>query len=271
MHKNMKPGLLRTLLAVALLAGSLVFAVGGGPASAQNGPPPRDCSRTPNHPDCRPECPPGPPDPSAPPSQPGNRPCPTTTSTPGPTQPECRPLIEISLSSARPGAQVIVTVDLRCFPPGTLITFTFNGQPIGTSLVQPDGSAALGGSGFAALSPGNLVAQVRHLLGAEVAQSADNEGSARFQVPSVRPGTYPVCAVSAVTEPVCTNLTVTGSGGGSLTGSGSGGSGSGSLTGATGGFGRTGLALLPWLAAAAAAITLGLGLKRPALLRRRNT
>lgn len=265
MHKNMKPGIVRTLFAVALLAGSLVFATQGvGSASAQvtdpyatttttrptpSSQPPQNCDRTPNRPGCQ------------------------TTTTVGQTTTTlqgCRPLIEISLSSAPPGVQVIVSVDLRCFPPGTLITFTFNRQPIGTSVVQPDGSAALGGSGFAALSPGDLVAQVRQLFGAEVAQSADNDASARFEVPSVRPGTYPVCAVSAVTEPVCTNLTVTGAGGGrgSLTGSGSG-SGSGSLTGA---FGRSGLALLPWLAAAAAAITLGLGLKRPGrLLRRRTT
>ena len=268
MHK--KPGFLRILLAIALSVGALLLALTVGPASATaqvddpytttTG---RDCTKTPNHPDCRPTTTRPTPSSTNPPNcdQTPNRPgCRTTTT----TRPD-EGCVLLSIAIGPPGATVVVSIDPDCFPPDRLIVITFNGQPV---LTLPPGSsggqAALGGSGLAALSPANLISQVKQALNIELAQAAR---TGQFSVPSISPGTYPVCATAEGSAPACTNFTVTGVGG--LTqGRGSGSGLGGSLTGA---FANTGLEILPWLAVALVALAVGYALKRPARRRRHST
>lgn len=278
MHR--KPGLLRTLFAIALSGGAIVFALqGGGPVSAQVDDPyattttstSRDCSRTPNHPDCRPTT---------------TRPTPSSTGPPNceqtPNRPGCRTTttrqaegcILLSITVGPPGSTVTVTLDPDCFPPDVPVTITFNGQTVLTLPPGSSGQAAFGGSGLAALSPANLVSELRQLLDIETAQASSRSG--QFTVPSVTPGTYPVCAIAEGLAPVCMNFTVTGVGGatqGRASGGGSGGGSSGASGSGgtlTGSFARTGLALLPWLAFAAALIAGGVALKRSGHLNRRR-
>lgn len=260
--------MLRISVAIVVSVGALVFALtGGAPVSAQVDDPyatttTRDCNQTPNHPDCRPpttrDC-------SRTPNHPDCRGTTTTTTRPA----QCAPLLSVTAGPS--GLQVVLTIDPNCFPPGTLVTITFNGVPIGTITIPPGGQAALGGSGLAAISPANLLAHARTLLGIEAAQAA--RPALTFRVPDAAPGVYPVCAIADGFAPACTNFTITGAGGaGGVGGIGQGrGSGAGGGQSLTGAFGRTGLALLPWLIIAAAAVGAGYALKRPSRRRHRHS
>lgn len=160
----------------------------------------------------------------------------------------CRIRIEISIGRGPSGIRIRVFA--RCFPPGARVFFTFNGRTMGSDISTPDGGTAAGLPGpLAALVPAKLLAAVR-------AQAATTETVAdtSFDIPSVAPGTYPVCAFSDGVAPVCTTFEVISAG----------------ASNGTRSLASTGLALLPYVGAGLAAVAVGWTLRMSSRRHRRS-